>query len=187
VLHAAGTLAYIQGDYSAAWALLEEGLATRRQLGDRKGIAHTLNNLGILTRQQGDFASARALHDESLAIRRELGDRLGVAHSLNNLGLVARRSSSHWRRQSGTHSANSAAAAPPIAIHGFGSTRLSARRHQQNADARCKNPTVAHGVRLMPGAGLDAGAPYVAVLPLQIRSMIPAMPWPPPMHIVISA
>jgi tetratricopeptide (TPR) repeat protein len=78
VLHAAGTLAYIQGDYSAAWALLEEGLATRRQLGDRKGIAHTLNNLGILTRQQGDFASARALHDESLAIRRELGDRLGV-------------------------------------------------------------------------------------------------------------
>ena len=89
VLHEAGTLAYIQGDYPAAWALLEESLATRRQLGDLKDIAHTLNNLGLLTRQQGDFASARALHDESLAIRRELGDRLGVAHSLNNLGLVA--------------------------------------------------------------------------------------------------
>jgi non-specific serine/threonine protein kinase len=89
VLHAAGTLAYIQGDYSAAWSLLEQSLATRRQLGDRKGIAHTLNNLGILTRQQGDFAAARALHDESLVIRRELDDRLGVAHSLNNLGLVA--------------------------------------------------------------------------------------------------
>ena len=89
VLHAAGTLAYLQGDYPASQALLGEGLAARRQLGDRKAIAHTLNNLASLARQQGDFASARALHDESLAIRRELGDSLGVATSLNNLGLVA--------------------------------------------------------------------------------------------------
>ena len=89
VLHAAGTLAYIQGDYLAAWALLAESLAIRRQLGDKKGIAHTLDILGLLTRQQGDFATAKALHDESLAVRRELGDKLGVAQSLNNLGLVA--------------------------------------------------------------------------------------------------
>jgi len=89
VLHTAGTLAYVQGDYPAAWALLEKSLAIRRQLGDRKAIANTLNNLGILARQQGDVASTRALHDESLAIRRELGDRFGIATSLNNLGLVA--------------------------------------------------------------------------------------------------
>jgi len=89
VLHAAGTLAYFQGDYRAARALLEESLATRRHLGERKAIAHTLNNLGNVARQHGDFASARSLLEESLIIRRELGDSFGLASSLNNLGLVA--------------------------------------------------------------------------------------------------
>jgi tetratricopeptide (TPR) repeat protein len=89
VLHAAGTLAYLQGDYSAAHALLEKSLATRRQFGERKEIAHTLNNLGSLARQRGDFATSRTLHEESLAIRRALGDALGVTTTLNNLGLVA--------------------------------------------------------------------------------------------------
>jgi len=84
-----GLLAYWQGDYPAARAQHEEGLAIWRQLGDRRGIGISLNNLGMVARSQGDYASARALYDESLAIKRELGDRWGVAASLNNLGNLA--------------------------------------------------------------------------------------------------
>ena len=88
-LIAAGALAYFQGDYPAARARYEESLAIRRELGDRRGIAALLGNLGNVTAAQGDFASARAILEETLAIMRELGDRWGIARSLANLGNVA--------------------------------------------------------------------------------------------------
>jgi predicted ATPase/class 3 adenylate cyclase len=88
-LQVAGVLAYHQGDYSAARALNEESLSIRRQLGDRRGIAASLNNLGLVAGEQGDYPVARALYEESLAIKRELGDQSGIANSLNNLGNVA--------------------------------------------------------------------------------------------------
>jgi predicted ATPase/DNA-binding winged helix-turn-helix (wHTH) protein/Tfp pilus assembly protein PilF len=87
-LSAAGALSYLQGDYPAARALLEESLAIRRELGDRSGIAASLSNLGNVAVNQGDHPAARALQEQSLAIRRELGDRFGIAASLNNLGGV---------------------------------------------------------------------------------------------------
>lgn len=89
VLYAAGAMAYYQGDYPPARARSEESLAIRRQLGDRKGMASSLNILGNVALGQGDFASARALFEESLAIDRELGDRRGIAAMLSNLGNVA--------------------------------------------------------------------------------------------------
>jgi non-specific serine/threonine protein kinase len=82
-------VAWAQGDHAAARPLFEESLAIRRELGDRQGIAESLNNLGEVAQAQGDHAAARALHEESLAIRRELGHRWGIAVSLNNLGTVA--------------------------------------------------------------------------------------------------
>jgi len=88
-LNAAGTLATYQGDYPAARALHEEGLAISRELGNRSGIAASLGNLGNVAVNQGDYPAARALHEESLAIRRKLGDRFGIAVRLNNLGNVA--------------------------------------------------------------------------------------------------
>ena len=87
-LHAAGVLAFHQADYPDAHAKNEESLAIRRQLGDRKGMAVSLNNLGNVAAVQGEFASARALYEECLVIWRELGDRWGMAASLNNLGNV---------------------------------------------------------------------------------------------------
>ncbi len=89
VLNAAGVLSFDQSDYPAARALHEESLAIRRELGDRSGIAASLNNLGSVVHNQGDYPAARALHEEGLAIRRELGDRSGIASALNNLGNVA--------------------------------------------------------------------------------------------------
>jgi predicted ATPase/DNA-binding SARP family transcriptional activator/class 3 adenylate cyclase len=88
VLHGAGLLAYDQSDYSNARTVNEEALIIRRQLGDQRGIAASLNNLGHVARLQGDYALARALYEESLAIGRDLGDKQGLTVSLNGLGLV---------------------------------------------------------------------------------------------------
>ena len=88
-LSAAGHIAYWLGDDPAARALHEEGLAIWRQLGDKWGMATSLNNLGMVARSQGDNPSARALYEESLAIKRELGDQWGMGASLNNLGNLA--------------------------------------------------------------------------------------------------
>ncbi|MDP9471313.1 MAG: tetratricopeptide repeat protein, partial [Chloroflexota bacterium] len=64
-------------------------LTIRREIGDRTGIADTLNNLGLLVLARGEFDEARQHLEESLAIRRELGDRNGEALALSNLGDVA--------------------------------------------------------------------------------------------------
>jgi tetratricopeptide (TPR) repeat protein len=88
-LAGAGRLAFYQGDYAAARMFHEESLSINRELGDKQGIAFTLNNLGIMAVEQGDYEAARDLHEESLAIRREAGDKWGIAASLNNLGNVA--------------------------------------------------------------------------------------------------
>jgi predicted ATPase/class 3 adenylate cyclase/Tfp pilus assembly protein PilF len=90
-LHGAGTLAWAQGEYVAARSLYEESLALRRELGDKLGIAASLNNLALVAQQQGDYDTARSLLEESLALRRELGDKLGIALSLGNLGNVAQQ------------------------------------------------------------------------------------------------
>lgn len=88
-LNAAGNIAWSQGDYTAARAWHETGLAARRELGDRAAVARSLHNLGIVVMHQGDYAAAQQLHEESLAIKRELGNTFGHANSLNELGILA--------------------------------------------------------------------------------------------------
>jgi non-specific serine/threonine protein kinase len=88
-LYAAGVLADAQGDYATARSLFEENLAINRKLGDKWGIANSLNNLGIVAVRNGDYAAARAMYEESLGVWRELGNRTAVALSLSNLGKVA--------------------------------------------------------------------------------------------------
>jgi len=85
----AGVMAWQQGNYSTARRLQEEGLAIRRDMSDRRGIASALIDLGAVDFDQGDFRAARARFEEGLAIRRELGNAQGIAGALHNLGAVA--------------------------------------------------------------------------------------------------
>jgi predicted ATPase/class 3 adenylate cyclase len=87
-LNAAAYLALSRGEYPRARAVLEEGLAIGRQLGDQAGIATSLNYLGTVAMQQGDYAIARTHLEESLAIRRQIGDPVSIAVSLDDLGAV---------------------------------------------------------------------------------------------------
>jgi predicted ATPase/class 3 adenylate cyclase/Tfp pilus assembly protein PilF len=89
-LGAAGTLARMQCDYPVARARYEESLAIQQQLGDRRGIAALLNNLGNVACNEGDLAAGKKLFEQCVAIMRELDDSGGIATVLNNLGNLAR-------------------------------------------------------------------------------------------------
>ena len=87
-LFAAGVLASEQGDYSAANALMRDSLDIARQLGDKQGVAVSLNALAVVARDNGEIAEAHALFQESLGVWRELGDLKAIARALSNLAIV---------------------------------------------------------------------------------------------------
>ena len=65
----------------------------RRQLGDRAGLALSLNTLADVVLDEGKFSEARPLLDESLTISRELGDQTAIAYLIEDYaGLAAAES-----------------------------------------------------------------------------------------------
>jgi tetratricopeptide (TPR) repeat protein len=80
----------LQGDYARARSLYAECLSIFQELGDRTGVAWSLNYQGDVARDQGDSAGAQRLYQQGLAIFRELGDRWGIAGALADLGSLAR-------------------------------------------------------------------------------------------------
>lgn len=87
-LNAAGVLARMQADHTAAYACHEESLALHREMGYQYGTASSLMNLGSVAKEQGDYERAETLYRETLEIMRQIGDRWGTASVLNNLGNV---------------------------------------------------------------------------------------------------
>ncbi len=83
----------LQDDYASARAFYERSLTINREMGNRSGIATSLNNLGGVAYDQGDYASAHVYCDESLAIRKEIVDRSGIASSLEAFARLATRES----------------------------------------------------------------------------------------------
>jgi ATP/maltotriose-dependent transcriptional regulator MalT len=97
-LSAAGALAYLQCDYTAARSRLEEGLALWREVGDvhKRGAAFALSFLGLIAMRQGD-PRAEAFGEESMAIFREVGDTWGQALAFDFLGEMARQAGDEAR------------------------------------------------------------------------------------------
>ncbi|HET6244230.1 MAG: tetratricopeptide repeat protein [Bacteroidetes bacterium] len=58
------------------------------QRGVQKGIAVSLNNIGLIYTYQGNYPEALKNYLSSLKIREELGDKFGIASSLNNIGYI---------------------------------------------------------------------------------------------------
>ena len=87
-LFAAGVLAGEQGDYASAEGLINESQDIARKLGDKTGIAVSLNALAVFARDRGDVATAQMLFEASLGLWRELGDQKAVARALSNLANV---------------------------------------------------------------------------------------------------
>src|SRR5262245_58992121 len=76
-------------DFVAAEARLTHSLMLFRALGDRRGSAEVIYQLGWIAREQGDTTKARLRLEESLQLWRELGHESYVAATLLSLGGVA--------------------------------------------------------------------------------------------------
>lgn len=88
-LLAAGTLAWLQGDFARATTCHGEALIFSRTAGDRQAETSALNNLAIQAHYQGDVARARPLFEETLALARAIDDRKKIADALLNLGVMS--------------------------------------------------------------------------------------------------
>jgi len=95
-LRAAGSIAVHQGEYERAQAHQEEGFALSERLGDRRGVAQALNNLGHIEWLRGRPEQAVALLGKSEALHREMGHPYTEA-VLHNLGMVAHERGDHVR------------------------------------------------------------------------------------------
>lgn len=81
---------HAQQNYAQEQDDLRASIDHLRMVGDRWGLAYSLNDLGMVLYVSGDSDAARELHEQSLAIFREIGDQRGVAFALTNLGTMAR-------------------------------------------------------------------------------------------------
>src|ERR671921_1626647 len=89
-LNGAGSIATFQDEYEAAKALIEEGLALNRELGDEEGIASSLANLcGVAMLGQRDDIPALAALEEAKALRPKITNRRTVGNLLILEGRVA--------------------------------------------------------------------------------------------------
>ena len=84
-----GSVAFNLGNYDVARTYLDEALVLQREMGEKRSLALTLCNLGMVTTSQEGSATGLALHKESLKIRWEVGDRSGQTYDLLGLAFAA--------------------------------------------------------------------------------------------------
>lgn len=77
------------GNINEAIKWLERGLAERRKLGDKYGLAIILTNLGFVHMQIGDFGKSKRFLREALEINKKLRNYYGIAAAYNNLSYIA--------------------------------------------------------------------------------------------------
>jgi tetratricopeptide (TPR) repeat protein/predicted Ser/Thr protein kinase len=64
----------------------QESLAIKRRIGDKRGMAASLNNIAQLQELAGNSGEALKSYQEALKLRREIGDKKGVGDTLIDLG-----------------------------------------------------------------------------------------------------
>jgi len=65
-----------------------EGCSPDREIGNKKGEADDLNNIGSVYKTQGKLEEAFKHHQLALKIHREIGNKQGEADALGNMGIV---------------------------------------------------------------------------------------------------
>ncbi len=99
-LEGAGLLAQSLGDWEAAKAYGEEGLALFRELGDPKSIGQALVSLALLAAEVGEFDEAARMYDEAILRAQEADARKLHADALGGLGDAAMRQRDYARATS---------------------------------------------------------------------------------------
>jgi tetratricopeptide (TPR) repeat protein/transcriptional regulator with XRE-family HTH domain len=83
-----GLAGLLRHDGPWAEAIIRHATAARaaRYLGDQRGLADALTNLGVVRERTGDYLGTARDLEEALSIYRDLGDRRGQANVLSDLG-----------------------------------------------------------------------------------------------------
>jgi len=76
------------GEEQKALEYFNQALPLKRAVGDRRGEANTLNNLGSVYNSLGEKQKALEYYNQALLLKRAVGDRGGEAIALHNIGLV---------------------------------------------------------------------------------------------------
>jgi predicted ATPase/class 3 adenylate cyclase len=86
-----------QADFERSTALLEEGLALAREIGDVRSTMRLLNSLGVEAWNMGRKEEAAHRYAEALPIARELGEGRSAGDILSNLAVLATESGDYGR------------------------------------------------------------------------------------------
>ena len=86
VLQAIGIAYRLLNRQDEALRNYQESLAIKRRLGDKRGMAASLNMIAQIQERLGKPDQALKSYEEALQLRREIGDRKGTADILSDLG-----------------------------------------------------------------------------------------------------
>lgn len=83
--------AYDRGEYETAVAAFMETRQVWQQLGDPRGEASALSDLGVAHQKMGNWADAQHAYQEALALYQTLDDPQGEAVVMGNLATLLKR------------------------------------------------------------------------------------------------
>jgi len=83
-----GLSSWIKGDFPKALDYHTQSYKIKEQLGDQKGMAGSLINMGNIYNVQGDYPKALNYYQRGLKICEEIGEKNYQANALNNIGLI---------------------------------------------------------------------------------------------------
>jgi serine phosphatase RsbU (regulator of sigma subunit)/tetratricopeptide (TPR) repeat protein len=86
-----GYLFNVRGVLDSSVFYYQAGAEIMNKLGNKVGLAGTLNNIGYVFKSQGDILTALDYYHRSLKIYESLDDSSGVANTLNNLAIIYSR------------------------------------------------------------------------------------------------
>lgn len=83
-----GLIHFHRSDLDGALHYWLESLSEREEIGNKRDIAMSLNNVGVVFQHTGELERALDYYERSLILREELGHKKDMAMSLINIGVV---------------------------------------------------------------------------------------------------
>jgi tetratricopeptide (TPR) repeat protein len=77
-----------KGDYDAALTQYQKSLEIKEKIGDIKGVAISLHQIGIIYQDKGDYDTALKQYQKAKENFDKIGDIAGKASSMNQMGAL---------------------------------------------------------------------------------------------------
>lgn len=94
-LHAAGTMANLEGDRGVGIPRLQEAVRIWPETGDDTSLLRSIVNLALAHHDAGAFDAARPLHAEAIRLARRLGEEGSLTRALYNAALTELKLGNH--------------------------------------------------------------------------------------------